>query len=85
MTLSTAALNIEEFKIKFVHTHFSGIEFGPKGEKRHLPINKHPDFETLAKEIMKRNIDITIICESPMLELDSLKMKKTFEKIGYKF
>jgi endonuclease IV len=39
----------------------------------------------LAKEILKRKIDINIISESPILEQDSFKMKKIFEKLGYKF
>jgi len=37
------------------------------------------------KEILKRKIDITIISESPVLEQDSLVMKKMFEKLGYRF
>jgi deoxyribonuclease-4 len=56
-----------------------------KGEKRHLVLDHKPDFEPLAKEMLKRKFDITIISESPILEQDSLKMKKIFEKLGYRF
>jgi len=77
---------IEELKLSHLHTHFSGIVYTNKGEKYHIPIkNKKPDFQPLAKEILKRKIDITIISESPVLEQDSLIMKRTFEKLGYRF
>jgi len=61
--------------IKCVHAHFSGIEFTEKGEKRHLKTSKN-DIRPLAKEIVKRKKDITIINESPDPVKDSLLMKK---------
>ncbi|MBN2095141.1 MAG: TIM barrel protein [Candidatus Aenigmarchaeota archaeon] len=68
--------------LKHLHTHFSNIEYTDAGERRHLPLGTAgPDFEELAREIVKRNIDITIICETPLLEQDSLKMKGFFEEI----
>jgi len=79
-------------KLKHVHTHFTGVEFTltempDKGnEKCHLEIKSNkPPFEPLAKEILRRKLDITIISESPILEKDSLEMKLVFEKLGYKF
>ena len=74
-------------KFKELHTHFSGIEFTEKGEKKHLPISfNQPDFKELAKELVNRGFgtkkrDIRIICESPILEQDSLKMKKILNKL----
>lgn len=72
----------------FIHSHFSNVKYNVSTKKFidvHIPINSHPSFEELAKEIIRRKIDIAIISESPKLELDSLKMKNTFEKLGYKF
>jgi len=66
--------------LKHIHSHFSGIEFSDKGERRHLIMEK-ADFLPLAKEILKRKIDITIICESPVTWEDSLKMKEIIEKL----
>jgi deoxyribonuclease-4 len=71
-----------------IQSHFSNIKYNLSTKKFvdvHIPIDSHPPFEPLAKEILKRKINITIISESPKLELDSLKMKETFEKLGYKF
>lgn len=72
---------------KHIHSHFSSIAFTAKGEKNHLNISENkPSFTELAKEILKRkNIDITIIAESPRTWMDSLDMKKILERLGYKF
>ena len=82
---------IEVLKLKQMHSHFSGIKYslvgiGRGNERYHVPIKEAgPSFEDFAKEILKRKIDITIISESPILEIDSLKMKDVFQKLGYKF
>jgi len=82
---------LEVLKLKKYHSHFSGIKYslvgiGRGNERQHVPMKEAgPDFEGFAKEILKRNIDITIISESPILEMDSLLMKAVFRKLGYKF
>jgi deoxyribonuclease-4 len=70
-----------------LHTHFSNIEFTEKGEKMHLTIeHKKPDFESVARIILKSDLDeINIISESPEMEKDALVMKKTLEGLGYRF
>lgn len=69
---------------KHLHCHFSGINYSnvslEKGnERNHEPIGR-PNFAPLAREILERNLDITLICESPLLEEDALKMKKVLEE-----
>lgn len=76
---------LKRLKLKDYHTHFSNIHFTDKGERWHLVLDKKPPFEPLAKEVLKRKMNITIISESPILEQDSLKMKKDFERLGYRF
>ena len=82
---------LEVLNLDKIHSHFSGIKYsligiGRGNEKQHVPMKMAgPDFESYAKEILKRNKDITIISESPILEIDSLVMKETFEKLDYKF
>ena len=72
--------------IKHINSHFEGVKKNKKGEwvDVHDPI-KNPAFDPLAKELLKKKVDITIVCESPVLEKDSLKMKKSLEKAGYRF
>ena len=66
--------------LKNVHMHFSGIAYGPKGEKHHLPLRESDarwkDFISVLKQ---RKIEGTVVCESPLLEKDTLLMKKAFE------
>jgi deoxyribonuclease-4 len=76
---------VKPLRLKHLHTHFSNIEYTQKGERNHLPLDHSPPFGPLAKEIMKRKLDVTIICESPALEQDSLRMKRTFERMGHAF
>jgi deoxyribonuclease IV len=65
------------------HAHFSGIEYGPKGEKKHL--RTAPDFfEPLARELVKRNPDITIISESPKPYEDAVMMQKMIQNFSMK-
>jgi len=73
-------------KLDHINSHFEGVERNKKGEwvDVHTPINE-PKFEPLAIEILRKKVDITIISESPLLEEDSLKMKKTLEHAGYRF
>jgi len=63
--------------LQTLHIHFSGIEFSEKGERRHLPVGT-PAFLPLANALKERKCSGTIICESPLLEEDALKMQKAY-------
>jgi deoxyribonuclease-4 len=78
---------LEDAGLKHINSHFEGVAKNKKGEfvDIHTPISKSPDFAPLAREIVKRKIDITVISESPLLEKDSLKMKQMIEKAGHRF
>ncbi len=62
------------------HAHFSGIEYGPKGETRHV-ITSATCFEPLAAELVKRRINITIINESPQPYEDAVMMKDVLRRM----
>ncbi len=78
---------LEKLGAKHIRSHFSNVKKNAKGNyvDIHAPIDHAPAFEPLATAIMKEKRDITIISESPILEQDSLRMKRVFEKLGYKF
>lgn len=65
---------------KHIHSHFSGIEWTSKGEKRHL-LTPEKEIKELLQEILKRRLDITIINESPDVIGDSYKTKKILERL----
>ncbi len=77
---------VSALNLKHIHSHFSSIEYTEKGERRHRDISENrPSFSDLAKELLKRRLNITIICESPRQYLDSLDMLKTLTRMGYRF
>ena len=63
------------FPEKKWHVHFSGIEYGEKGERRHLltPIEEWKKVFKFLKELKK---DVVLICESPDPVADSVVGKK---------
>jgi deoxyribonuclease-4 len=63
-----------------VHSHFSGIEYTEKGERRHK-IMEASEIKKLIRAVVKAGADITIISESPITWQDSLKMKKIVESL----
>ncbi|VVB67304.1 endonuclease 4 [Candidatus Norongarragalina meridionalis] len=66
--------------LQTLHIHFSGIEFSEKGERRHLPVGK-PAFAPLGKALKERKCSGTVICESPLIEEDALRMQKAFNAL----
>ncbi len=68
--------------IKDMHIHLSGIEYGLKGEKRHLNLNESDmKYQELLKALIDYEADGVLICESPNLERDALLLKNTYLKI----
>lgn len=72
-----------EEKVRCFHSHFSMIEFTPKGgEARHLTFDQTdfgPDYRPLCRELARRGWSPTIICESAgTQDVDALSMKKEY-------
>ncbi len=67
-----------------MHCHFSKIEFSLLGEKKHHPLGEEtfgPDFRLLAEVIADFQMHPTMICESPILDVDARKMKETLNQV----
>ena len=65
------------------HAHFSGIEYGEKGERKHIRTTED-FFMPLANELIRRDLDITIINESPKPYADAAMMKEVLRKLKRK-
>ena len=62
---------------KNFHCHFSGIEFSDKGERNHLPVSSgSPPFAPLAQAWEENGWEGRVICESPEIERDALKLQE---------
>jgi len=70
----------ETFKMKNWHVHFSGIEYGDKGERKHL-VTSPEEWEKVLKFLKTLDKDVVIICESPDAVNDSVVGKKIWEKL----
>ncbi len=68
---------------KKFHAHFSGIEYGDKGEKKHIRTTGK-FFKPLARELVMRDLDITLINESPKPYEDAAMMKKMVQTLQKK-
>jgi deoxyribonuclease-4 len=69
--------------LKDLHIHISGIEYGEKGEKEHLPLEDSDlDFKAILQALNDFECQGRILCESPILEEDALRCKKTWCEIS---
>lgn len=64
--------------------HFTEVEPTATGlgEKKHMPLGSGygPRFEHLAEAMVQVGYNMVVICESPLLDKDAVKMKAIFEK-----
>ncbi len=70
--------------LKGMHCHFSKIEFTAQGEKRHHTLDEErygPDFRMLAEVIADFQMHPTVICESPVLDIDARKMQEILKQV----
>ena len=69
--------------LKRLHIHLSGIEYGLKGEKKHLALGESDlKLNFLFQALKDFNCAGRILCESPIMEEDALNMKKAWIKVS---
>jgi len=70
-----------------MHCHFSKIEYTDKGERRHHVLDDArygPDFEMLAEVIAEFKMHSIMICETPLLDVDAVKMRDIIREVTEK-
>ena len=66
-----------------MHIHLSGIEYGPKGEKKHLMLAESDfDLDGLLRALVDMGCGGRIVCESPIMEDDALVIQKGLSKLA---
>jgi deoxyribonuclease-4 len=71
--------------LRGMHCHFSKIEFSAVGEKRHHTLGEAafgPEFRHLAEVILDFGMHPTVICETPLLDVDARKMKEILLEVS---
>lgn len=59
------------------HMHVSGIEYTSKGEKKHCALDESDfNYRDLMRVLSGYDVKGILICESPLLEYDALKLKE---------
>jgi len=69
--------------LKRMHIHLSGIEYGPKGERKHLMLAESDfDLDGLLRALVDMGCGGRIVCESPIMEDDALTIRKGLSKLA---
>ncbi|RPI34315.1 MAG: hypothetical protein EHM70_03255 [Chloroflexota bacterium] len=81
--LEMVGKSVGDGALKNLHIHLSGIEYGEKGEREHLPLEKADlDLHALLTALIDFDCGGRILCESPVMEDDALVIQKTWDEIA---
>ena len=62
--------------------HIAGIDYGEKGEKKHLMLEESDmNYKDLIKAFKKFDIKGVIVCESPVMERDAVLLKEYYQSL----
>lgn len=65
-----------DYALENFHAHIAGIEYGAKGEKKHLNLEESDfNYKDLLKAFKKFDVKGAVICESPNIEDDTKLLK----------
>jgi deoxyribonuclease-4 len=65
-----------------LHVHVGGIEYGPRGERRHQPLGETKfRWRELLRALKDLRVGGWVVCESPRMEEDALRLKKTYQRM----
>lgn len=62
------------------HSHFSEINYSEKGERNHVVLDERnePPYKPLMELMAEQGYSGSIICESPKIDLDAIKMQEYY-------
>ncbi len=68
--------------LRHMHLHYSGIHYGPNGEKHHLPIEaSDANWKGFLRVLKRRAIGGILVNESPVMEDDTILLQKAYAKL----
>jgi len=74
--LEQVRVGLGDDALKNMHLHISGIEYGARGERRHLRLQQSDlQYNELLRALRDYNVKGVVICESPNQEEDALLLK----------
>lgn len=76
------AHNLGKTSLKHMHLHYSGINYGPGGEKNHLPIQESDaNWKGFLRVLKRRAIGGILVNESPLMEDDTILLRDAYAKL----
>lgn len=71
-----------DYALNNFHAHIAGIDYGEKGEKKHLMLEESDmNYKDLIKAFKKFDIKGVIVCESPVMERDAVLLKEYYQSL----
>lgn len=77
--LETVGKELGQRAIDNFHAHLAGIDYGDKGEKKHLILNESDmNYKDLLKAFKEFNVKGALVCESPNIEDDAVLLREYY-------
>jgi len=81
-TLAAIEHTLGRAALERLHVHISGIQYGPKGERRHEPLRRTAfRWKELLRALKDARASGWVVCESPAMENDALLLQRTFRRL----
>lgn len=72
-----------ESALQNLHVHLSGIEYGEKGEREHLPLQESDlDLGAILRALLAFGCQGRLLCESPVMEDDAAYMRQVWAEVS---
>jgi deoxyribonuclease-4 len=80
--LDAVATQLGRGALERLHVHVSGIEYGPRGERRHLPLRDSAfRYRELLRALKDARVSGWVVCESPAMEEDALILQRAYRRM----
>lgn len=81
-TLAAIETALGRAALERLHVHISGIQYGPRGERRHEPLRETAfRWRELLRALKDQRVSGWVVCESPAMEDDALLLQKTYRRL----
>ncbi|MCC6349146.1 MAG: TIM barrel protein [Candidatus Eisenbacteria bacterium] len=81
-TLVSIGERLGRAALERLHVHISGIQYGPKGERRHEPLRETSfRWRELLRALKDLRVSGWVVSESPAMEDDALLLQKTYRRL----
>lgn len=79
MIIDKVGNEIGQHALDNFHGHLAGIDYGDKGEKKHLELQESDmNYKDLLKVLKEFNVKGALVCESPNIEDDAILIKEYY-------